>query len=128
MADTYAVQALSPMRKVIATRMTEAARTIPHFRLSADIEVDALSDLRKELSLLAPSVKLSLNDLIIKACATALMDVPTINIQLAENGILQYHSADISVVIAIDGGLSTPSFAVPRGSPFQRSRASSKSW
>jgi pyruvate dehydrogenase E2 component (dihydrolipoamide acetyltransferase) len=100
---------LTPLRKVIATRVAEAKRTIPHFRLVADIEVDALLEIRKELQARNLKARLSLNDLLIKATATALMDIPAVNVQWAETEIHQYHNADISVVIALEGGgLSTP--------------------
>lgn len=108
MGDRYVVKSLSPMRKVIAARMSEATRTIPHFRLTADIEVDALMRLRMELKADHPGAELSLNDLLIKACAMALMDVPEMNIQLVEGGIHQYLTADIAVVTAVEGGLMTP--------------------
>jgi hypothetical protein len=86
MSEAFKVIPLTPMRKVIAARMTEAKRTIPHFRLAADIELDALIELRRELRERHPEVHLSLNDLLIKACATALMDIPAVNIQWAEKG------------------------------------------
>lgn len=108
MDEAYTVMTLSPMRKIIAARMTEAKRAVPHFRLVTDIEVDALLDLRRGLRARNPHVKPSLNDLLIKACATALMDVPAINIQWAETHLHQYRTADISVVTAVAGGLSTP--------------------
>jgi pyruvate dehydrogenase E2 component (dihydrolipoamide acetyltransferase) len=109
MVEAYTATPLSPIRKVIAARMAEAKRTIPHFRLGIDIELDALLALRKQLSALEPDVKLSLSDLLIKACATALMDTPSVNIQWADTEIHQYRSADISVVTALEGGgLSTP--------------------
>lgn len=108
MVEAYTVRLLSPMRKVIASRMAESTRTIPHFRLTADVEVDALVEVRREVRDMNPAVNLSLNDLVIKACAMALMDVPAVNIQWSDNGILYYNTADISVVTAIDGGLSTP--------------------
>lgn len=108
MAEPYAVIALSPLRKVIAARMVEAKRTIPHFRLAADIELDALLDLRRELREQNTDAALSLNDLLIKACASALIDTPAVNIQWVDGEIHQYRAADISVVTAIEGGLSTP--------------------
>ena len=108
MSENYLVRALSPMRKVIAARMSEAKRTIPHFRLKADIEVDALLARRAALRQMRPDLPLSLNDLLIKACAQALMDVPEVNVQWAENELHQFGSADISVVTAVDGGLVTP--------------------
>lgn len=108
MSDVYTVKTLSPMRKIIGARMTEAKRTIPHFYLSADLEMDALIEVRHKLQEMDPSTKLSLNDLLIKACAAALMDAPDINIQFENGEIRQYRGADISVVTAIESGLSTP--------------------
>jgi pyruvate dehydrogenase E2 component (dihydrolipoyllysine-residue acetyltransferase) len=108
MSEHYIVRPLSPMRRVIAARMTEAKRTIPHFRLSAEIEVDALLLRRTELRQARPGSTLSLNDLLIKACAQALMDVPDVNVQWADNELHQFASADISIVTAVEGGLVTP--------------------
>jgi pyruvate dehydrogenase E2 component (dihydrolipoamide acetyltransferase) len=108
MNEDYLVRPLSPMRKVIAARMSEAKRTIPHFRLMADIEVDALVARRTELRQARPGMALSLNDLLIKACAQALMDVPEVNVQWADNELHQFASADISIVTAVEGGLATP--------------------
>lgn len=108
MDEPYAITSLSPIRKMIAARMTEAKRTIPHFRMTADIEVDALLNLRMRLQGINPKENLTLNDLLIKACATALMDAPQVNVQWAENEIHQYRSADVSVVTALRGGLTTP--------------------
>lgn len=108
MIDAYTVKALSPMRKIIAARMIEAKRTIPHFYLSADLEMDALIEARHKLQQTDPATKLSLNDLLIKACAAALIDAPEVNIQFENGEIHQYHGADISVVTAMEGGLSTP--------------------
>jgi pyruvate dehydrogenase E2 component (dihydrolipoamide acetyltransferase) len=107
MVDRYSIQPVSPMRRIIATRMTHAA-AIPHYRLVAEVEVDALMRLRTELGALDPERRLTVNDLLVKACATALMDCPTVNLQWMEKEIHQYHSADISVVTAVPGGLSTP--------------------
>lgn len=106
--QTYTAILLTPLRKVIASRMVEAKQTIPHYRLSADIQMDALLSVRKEWNAENPNHKLSVNDFIIKACASALIEVPKINIQLVESEIHQYSQADISVVIAVEGGLSTP--------------------
>jgi pyruvate dehydrogenase E2 component (dihydrolipoamide acetyltransferase) len=108
MDEAYTIKTLSPLRRVIATRMAEATRTIPHFRLSADIEVDALLSLRAQLKERDADVAPSLNDLLIKGCATALLDSPAVNVQWVEGEIRQYRNADIAVVTAIEGGLSTP--------------------
>ena len=100
---------LSPIRKVIAARMSEAKRTIPHFRLTRELEVDALMARREQVRAEQPELRVSLNDLLIKACASALMEVPALNIQWSEHELHQYRSADISVVMALEGGgLSTP--------------------
>ncbi len=109
MTNAYSVTPLSPLRKIIATRMVEASRAIPHFRVGMDVEMDALLQLRKELRARGPEYEVSLNDLILKACAAALMDVPAVNIQFVNDEIHQYAAADISVVTALaDGGLATP--------------------
>jgi pyruvate dehydrogenase E2 component (dihydrolipoamide acetyltransferase) len=108
MSESYKSIALSPVRKVIAARMTEAVRTIPHFRVSADIEVDALLALRGELLEDEHHPRVSVNDLLVKACATALMDVPSVNAQWSETEVREYLTADISIVTAVNGGLTTP--------------------
>jgi pyruvate dehydrogenase E2 component (dihydrolipoamide acetyltransferase) len=108
MNEEYFVRPLSPMRKVIAARMSEAKRTIPHFRLMAEIEVDALLAQRTELNQSCAGGGLSLNDLLIKACAQALMEVPEVNVQWADNELHEFASADISIVTAVEGGLATP--------------------
>jgi pyruvate dehydrogenase E2 component (dihydrolipoamide acetyltransferase) len=108
MGETYTVKALSPMRKIIAARMVEAKQTIPHFRLTAELQVDALLNVRKTLRERNPEAGLSVNDLMIKACAAALIDAPAINVQWSDGEIRQFHSADVSVVIALENGLATP--------------------
>lgn len=108
MAETYTVRPLSPLRRVIAARMHEAKCTIPHFRLRAEIEVDRLLAVRGELRQANPAAALSLNDLIVKAAAQALVDVPEVNVQWADKELRQFLDADISIVIAIKGGLVTP--------------------
>ena len=108
MTDNVKVIPLTPLRKVIAARMTDAKQTIPHYRVGADIEMDALFALRQQFNEEHPNTKVSVNDFIIKACATALIENPALNIQLIDNEIHQYPQADISVVIAVEGGLSTP--------------------
>lgn len=108
MAGAFTIKPLTALRKVIAARMIEAKRTIPHFRLTSEIELDALLCLRKELQASYPEEKLSINDLLIKACAIALTEVPGVNIQWVDTAIHEYRDADISVVIAVPGGLATP--------------------
>jgi len=106
--NSYRTISLSPLRKIIAARMTEAKQTIPHYRLSVDIEMDALLALRKHFNADQPNSKVSVNDVIIKACANALMEKPAINSQLVGDEIHQYQQADIAIVMAVEGGLSTP--------------------
>ena len=108
MTDNFKVIPLTPLRKIIAARMTDAKQTIPHYRVGADIEMDALLALRQQFNEEHPNTKVSVNDFIIKACAMALIENPALNIQLIDNEIHQYPQADISVVIAVEGGLSTP--------------------
>jgi pyruvate dehydrogenase E2 component (dihydrolipoamide acetyltransferase) len=109
MDQGYTITPLSPLRKIIAVRMAEAKRSIPHFRVAADVELGPLLELRKQLTRETPDARISINDLMIKACATALMDSPAVNIQWAEKEIHQYRTADIAVVVAVkSGGLSTP--------------------
>ncbi len=101
---------LSNMRKTIARRLTEAKQTIPHIYLTVDIRLDALLKLRGELNagLSARGVKLSVNDMLIKALAVALTEVPECNVSFTADNLIQYSRADISVAVSIPGGLITP--------------------
>ena len=101
---------LDGMRKIIASRLTEAKQTIPHFYLRRDIGLDKLLRVRGEINkgLEARGVKTSINDFIIKACALALQKVPTANAVWAGDRVLQMEASDISVAVAIEGGLVTP--------------------
>jgi pyruvate dehydrogenase E2 component (dihydrolipoamide acetyltransferase) len=101
---------LSNMRKTIARRLTEAKQTIPHYYLTVDIQLDALLKLRSELNkgLEPRGIKLSVNDLLIKALAMALIEVPTANVSFGGDHMIKYSRADISVAVATEGGLITP--------------------
>ncbi|HXH51808.1 MAG TPA: pyruvate dehydrogenase complex dihydrolipoamide acetyltransferase [Sphingomicrobium sp.] len=101
---------LSNMRKTIARRLTEAKQTIPHIYLTVDVRLDALLKLRSELNagLESRGIKLSVNDLLIKALAQALVEVPECNVSFAGDQLIKYSRADISVAVAIPGGLITP--------------------
>jgi pyruvate dehydrogenase E2 component (dihydrolipoamide acetyltransferase) len=106
---------LDAMRKTIAARLIEAKQTIPHFYISADVELDALLKLREQANGGIPkssngvaAYKLSLNDFVIKALALALQQVPTANSVWAGDRILRFQHSDIGVAVAIDGGLLTP--------------------
>jgi pyruvate dehydrogenase E2 component (dihydrolipoamide acetyltransferase) len=107
-SPSFDVIPLSPLRKAIAARTTEAAQTVPHYRVSMDIPMaDALA-WRKQLNEGRSADRISVNDLVIKACAAALLERPELNVQLVGDEIHRYHHADISVVVAVPGGLSTP--------------------
>ena len=106
---SYNLEPLDGMRRVIAKRLTESARDIPHFPLNIDCEIDALLAMRKELNAQAPEgVKISVNDMLIRACAIALKQVPDANASFTPDGIAYHHNADVAVAVAIDGGLITP--------------------
>jgi pyruvate dehydrogenase E2 component (dihydrolipoamide acetyltransferase) len=103
----------SSMRKVIAKRLSESKATVPHFYVTMDIEIDALLKLRADLNSRAPkdgpgAFKLSVNDLVIKAAARVLRQMPAVNATWTEDAILQYHDVDISVAVSIPDGLITP--------------------
>lgn len=106
----YEVEKLNSVRKTIARRLTEAKQTIPHVYLTVDVRLDALLKLRGELNkaLEADGVKLSVNDLLIKALAKALIRVPKCNVSFAGDELRNYSRADISVAVAAPSGLITP--------------------
>ena len=106
----HEVQKLSNMRKTIARRLTEAKQTIPHIYLTVDVRLDALLKLRAELndSLSARGLKLSVNDMLIKALGLALVQAPKCNVSFAGDQLIQYHRADISVAVSVPNGLITP--------------------
>ena len=101
---------LSGMRKVIAKRLTDSKTTVPHFYLTIECELDALLVQRKELNamLAENGGKLSVNDFVIRATALALKQVPAANVQFAGDKMYWYGRADVSVAVAVDGGLVTP--------------------
>ncbi len=101
---------LSNVRKTIARRLTESKQTVPHIYLTVNIRLDALLKLRGELnkSLESRGVKLSVNDLLIKAQAVALMQVPTCNVMFLPDQLITFQRADISVAVSTPSGLITP--------------------
>jgi len=103
-------QKLSSMRKTIARRLTESKQTVPHIYLTVDVRLDALLKLRGELNaaLSARGIKVSVNDLLVKALGVALVQVPSCNVAFAGDTLRQYKRADISVAVSIPGGLITP--------------------
>ena len=106
----YEEVSLDGMRKVIASRLTEAKQSVPHFYLRRDIQLDALLKFRSQLNkqLAVRDVKISINDFIIKACALALQQVPAANAVWAGDRTLQFEKSDVAVAVAIEGGLFTP--------------------
>jgi pyruvate dehydrogenase E2 component (dihydrolipoamide acetyltransferase) len=118
------VRPLSPMRKTIARRLTQSKQTVPHFYLTIDVDAEELVALREQINAdLAAGVKaakgangvdapkpdkVSVNDLLIKACAAALLRVPETNAQFSDEAILVHKRVDISVAVAIPDGLITP--------------------
>ncbi|MFK4793107.1 pyruvate dehydrogenase complex dihydrolipoamide acetyltransferase [Sphingobium sp. ZW T5_29] len=106
----HEVVKLSGMRKTIARRLTESKQQVPHIYLTVDVQLDKLLKLRSELNagLAGRGVKLSVNDLLIKALGVALVQVPECNVQFAGDQMLQFKRADISVAVSIPGGLITP--------------------
>jgi pyruvate dehydrogenase E2 component (dihydrolipoamide acetyltransferase) len=104
---------LSNVKRVTARRLTEAKQTVPHFYVSIDVELDALLKLRGELNARSPkegpgAFRLSVNDMLIKACAVTLRRVPKVNASFTEDGIFLYDDVDISVAVSIPDGLITP--------------------
>ena len=100
---------LSTMRRVIAERMAESKATVPHFYLTVDCEIDELLKVRSEINKRIETARISVNDIVIRASALALREVPAANVSWAGEGSMTQHGAvDISVAVAIPGGLVTP--------------------
>ena len=102
----------SNIRRVIARRLSESKQFVPHFYVSIDVEMDALLALRAQLNHAAPdgagSFKLSVNDMLIKACAVTLVRVPKVNASYTDEAIIEYEDVDVSVAVSIPDGLITP--------------------
>ena len=107
---SYDLTPLDGMKKTIARRMSDSFRDVPHFPLTLDIELDALLATRAKVNavLEKDGVKVSVNDMLIKAAAVALKRQPDANASYTPDGIARHHHADIAVAVAIDGGLITP--------------------
>jgi len=104
---SYTLQPNSNIRKVIARRLSESKQTVPHFYLTVDCEIDELLAARKRINE-EHGLKISVNDIVIKAAAVALKKVPAANASWDDEGILLYDHADISVAVATPSGLITP--------------------
>ena len=113
-AGSYDLVPHDNMRKIIAKRLVESKQTIPHFYVTVDCNLDALMALRAQLNDAAPrkdsapAYKLSVNDMIIKAMALALRDVPDANVSWTENAMVKHKHVDVGVAVSIPGGLITP--------------------
>ena len=98
---------LTGMRKAIARRLTESKSTVPHFYLKTECKVDALLALREQINNFSP-VRVSVNDLVVKAVAAAFVDVPEANVTWSDNALIKHGSVDIAVAVSTKGGLVTP--------------------
>jgi len=106
---SYDLVPLDAMRKVIARRLTDSFRDIPHFPLTIDLEIDNLLAARHRLNaMVGKDSRISVNDIVIKAAAMALKKVPEANASYSPEGLAMHHHADIAMAVAIDGGLITP--------------------
>lgn len=99
---------LSPTRRTIGARLQSSKQTAPHFRVSRDVEVDRLLLVREQINSASVGVRVSINDLLVKACAMALQEVPAMNIQFDGRSIKRFRHADVCVAVALDDGLITP--------------------
>ena len=108
-AESYRLEPLDGVQKVIARRLSSSNVNVPDFPLTVDCEIDALLAMRKELNGQAPEgVKISVNDMLIRACALALKAHPDTNASYTEDGIAYHHHADVAVAVASERGLITP--------------------
>ncbi len=107
---SYDLIPLDGMRKTVARRMTDSFRDVPHFPLTIDLEIDRLLEARGRINTMLEKdgVKVSVNDIILKACAVALKRVPEANASYSPEGIALHHHADIAMAVAVEGGLITP--------------------
>ncbi len=106
-SSSYSTVPHTGMRRAIARRLTESKSTVPHFYVTADCRVDALLELRASINESSP-VKISVNDIVVKAVASALMDVPDSNVVWNAEAMHKYESADIAIAVTTEGGLLTP--------------------
>jgi pyruvate dehydrogenase E2 component (dihydrolipoamide acetyltransferase) len=106
----YTLQPLDGMRKTIARRMTQSFQEVPHFSLTIEVELDRFNEARKQLNarLAHENVKLSVNDILIRASALALKKTPDANVSFIDNTLLRHKHAHVAVAVAVPGGLVTP--------------------
>jgi pyruvate dehydrogenase E2 component (dihydrolipoamide acetyltransferase) len=102
------VEKLSQMRKTIARRLTESKREVPHFYLTIDVDAEPIMRLREQLNQSLSGEKVSVNDVLIKACAVALRRMPRVNVSFAGDSMIYHEDVNISVAVAVPDGLMTP--------------------
>jgi pyruvate dehydrogenase E2 component (dihydrolipoamide acetyltransferase) len=107
-ASAYRDEPASEIRKTIARRLVTSIGPVPHFFLTTDIEMDRAAEMRRGINALDPDLKISVNDIIIKVTAAALMQHPEVNASFQEKFLRYYERADIGVAVAIEDGLITP--------------------
>jgi pyruvate dehydrogenase E2 component (dihydrolipoamide acetyltransferase) len=107
-ASAYRDEPMSEMRRTIARRLVTSLGPVPHFFLTIEIEMDRAAEMRKAINELEPELKISLNDVVIKVAAAALMQHPQVNASFQDKVVRYYEHADIGVAVAIDDGLITP--------------------
>src|SRR5204863_1392455 len=107
-ASAYHDEPVSVMQKTIANRLVTSLGPVPHFFLTTEIEMDRAVDLRQSIKTLDPDLKISINDIIIKVAAAALIQHPQVNASYQEKAVRLYEHADIGVAVAIEDGLITP--------------------
>ena len=107
---SYDLIPLDGMRKTVARRLTKSFRDVPHFPLTIDLNIDVLLAARVKINgmLEGQGIKVSVNDLLIKAAAVALKQAPEANASYSPEGIAMHHHADIAMAVAVEGGLITP--------------------
>jgi pyruvate dehydrogenase E2 component (dihydrolipoamide acetyltransferase) len=106
--SAYRDEPMSEMRRVIARRLVTSLGPVPHFFLTTEIEMDRAAEMRKNINALDPELKISINDIIIKVAAAALVQHPQVNASFQDKTVRYYQHADIGVAVAIDEGLITP--------------------
>ncbi|HEY8185314.1 MAG TPA: pyruvate dehydrogenase complex dihydrolipoamide acetyltransferase [Pyrinomonadaceae bacterium] len=107
-ASAYRDEPASEMRRTIAKRLVTSLGPVPHFFLTVEIEMDRAAEMRKRINDLDPELKISVNDIIIKVAAAALMQHPEVNASFQDKAVRYYEHADIGVAVAIEDGLITP--------------------
>jgi pyruvate dehydrogenase E2 component (dihydrolipoamide acetyltransferase) len=107
-ASAYRDEPMSEMRRTIARRLVTSLGPVPHFFLTIEIEMDRAAEMRKAINDLEPELKISLNDVVVKVAAAALMQHPQVNASFQDKVVRYYEHADIGVAVAIEDGLITP--------------------